>query len=141
MARVEAPALRDYLAGEGAPRFFWEPDAAARYRDLRHGSCLGGRLAELIGRSVVIATAGQLTAALALIELDGRARRLLILPPDVPPAQVDALVAAAAVDAAVVDAATPPEIARTVAVRVTAAPTIAAAPAAATPRWRSEWLL
>ena len=45
-------------------------------RDLFSGSVLGGRCQELSGSSVVIATTDQLSAAAALIELDGVARRI-----------------------------------------------------------------
>ena len=43
--------------------------------DLLSGTSLDGRVAELAGRSVLIATRDQFAAALALIELDGIARR------------------------------------------------------------------
>ena len=48
--------------------------------DLVRGSILNGRGEELRGRSVVIMTAGQLTTALAMFELDGIARRIVIYP-------------------------------------------------------------
>ena len=48
------------------------------------GSIFGGRLEEFRGRSVLIASTDQLTAALALLELDGMARRLILYPPDLP---------------------------------------------------------
>jgi hypothetical protein len=79
MAGVEAPSLRDSIANAPAPRFFWDRAAAARFTDLDCGTSLGGRLADLAGRSVLVATASQLTTALALIELDAVARRLVIL--------------------------------------------------------------
>ena len=48
--------------------------------DLVRGSILDGRGEELRGRSVVIMTAGQLSTALAMFELDGIARRIVIYP-------------------------------------------------------------
>ena len=54
--------------------------------DARASALEGGR-AKFYGRSVLVATRSQLTAALTLIELDGIARRLILLPPDVPSAQ------------------------------------------------------
>jgi len=48
--------------------------------DLVRGSILNGRGEELRGRSVVIMTAGQLSTALAMFELDGIARRIVIYP-------------------------------------------------------------
>ena len=82
-ACTDAPALRDRIATDAAGCFF-DRATTARYGDLAGGTSLGGRRGELAGRSVLLAIAGQLTAALALIELDGCARRIVILPPDVP---------------------------------------------------------
>ncbi len=118
MARAEAPSLRDALANTSASRFFWDRTASACYTDLRHGTSLGGRLAELSGRSVVLATESQLTTALALIELDGRARRIVILPPDIDAADLGAVLAAAEIDAAVVDDKTRQSPALNLSVRV-----------------------
>src|SRR5271165_2375004 len=105
MARVEAQPLRQRLAA--ADRFFWDRAARACYTFLAHGTSLGGRLAELGGKSVLLATGSQLTAALALIELDGVARRITILPPDAAPEHFAALIAGAEVDAVVVDSSSP----------------------------------
>ncbi len=65
------------------PRFFWGIKGSTRLRDVCCGSRLGARLADLAGRSVVLATRDQLVTALALIELDGLVRRLTLCPPDV----------------------------------------------------------
>src|SRR5260221_149179 len=62
---------------------------------------LVGRLPELRDRSVLIATGDQLTTALALIELDGVARRLILCPPDVAPEHLPSVIADAGVDALV----------------------------------------
>src|SRR5258705_1599384 len=76
-------------------------DASVALRDLAHGTSLGGRLPELRDRSVLIATGDQLTTALALIELDGVARRLILCPPDVAPEHLPSVIADAGVDALV----------------------------------------
>jgi acyl-coenzyme A synthetase/AMP-(fatty) acid ligase len=60
-------------------------------------------VAELARRSVLISTRDQFAAALALIELDGIARRLIICTPDLPSEHLPAVVAKAAVDAIVSD--------------------------------------
>jgi acyl-coenzyme A synthetase/AMP-(fatty) acid ligase len=52
---------------------------------------------------VLVATADQLTSALALIELDGLARRLVLCPPDFPPEHFPFLIESAAIDAIVSD--------------------------------------
>jgi len=82
-------------------------DATISLADLRQGSCLGGRLAGLRGRSVLIASKEQLPAALALVELDGVARRMVLCPPDLAPEHFASIVATAEIDALVGDAAAP----------------------------------
>jgi acyl-coenzyme A synthetase/AMP-(fatty) acid ligase len=71
---------------------------------LSGGSSLGGRAEELRGRSVLIAVNDQLAAALALIELDGVARRLILCPPELSAAHLPSIIAAGEVDALVGDA-------------------------------------
>jgi acyl-coenzyme A synthetase/AMP-(fatty) acid ligase len=55
-------------------------------------------VARLAGRSVLVVARDQLEAALALIELDGTARRLILATPDLPSEHLPALVADAEVD-------------------------------------------
>ncbi len=71
--------------------------------DLLQGSSLGGRCEELRGRSVLIATGEQITAALALIELDGVARRIILCPSDLPPQHLPLVMDEADADAIVTD--------------------------------------
>jgi acyl-coenzyme A synthetase/AMP-(fatty) acid ligase len=147
MAGAEAPALRDAIANATAPRFFWDRAASVRYTDfdcgtsLNRGTSLGGRRAELAGRSVLVATASQLTAALALIELDGIARRLLILPPDADPAHLAAVIDIAAIDAAVVDEGTPERVTLSLPLRIDCVPTVVPATEGPLQRRRTEWVL
>src|ERR1700684_1825412 len=80
-------------------------------RDLAWGSSLGGRTEELRGRSVLVWTGDQLTAALALIELDGIACRLVLCPSEWPVEHLPFVIDLAAVDAVVSDRAKPgPEV-------------------------------
>jgi len=72
---------------------------------LAHGSSLGDQLEELRGRSVLIAVKDPSPAALALLELDGVAARLVLCPADLPPEHMPAVARAAGCDAAVVDSA------------------------------------
>ena len=104
-ARTEAQPLRHYVDHGPADRFFFDRAAQVRIADLVCGTGLDGALADLAGRSVLIATTSQLTSALALIELDGVARRITILPPDVDRAHLGALMADAEIDAVVIDEA------------------------------------
>ena len=54
---------------------------------------------------MLVATAGQIAAACALVELDGIARRLVIAPPDLATADLDAFLEDGEVDAIVTDRA------------------------------------
>jgi acyl-CoA synthetase (AMP-forming)/AMP-acid ligase II len=141
MPRGIVQSLRDCIANAASERFVWDRTAQASVHQLARGTSLGGRLAELAGRSVAIATTRQLTAALALIELDGVARRLTILPPDTAADHLPALMACAEVDAVVIDDGTLPSAAFDLPVRVTCAPAIVSideSPAADVP---TEWVL
>jgi acyl-coenzyme A synthetase/AMP-(fatty) acid ligase len=98
-------SIRDRLADApaGAERFLWGATASIPLGHRPSGTGLHGRVAELAGRSVLIATRDQFAAALALIELDGIARRLVICTPDLPSEHLPAVIAKAGVDAIVSD--------------------------------------
>jgi acyl-coenzyme A synthetase/AMP-(fatty) acid ligase len=141
---TDAPAVRDRIAHDAAhdaAGLFFDRAATARYGDLIGGTSLGGRRGELAGRSVLLASASQLTAALALIELDGCARRIVILPPDVPSEYLAPLIATAEIDAVVIDADTPHHAALDLSLRVVCTPTIVPEPAAPSPCLRTEWVM
>jgi acyl-coenzyme A synthetase/AMP-(fatty) acid ligase len=97
----ECASLRDWLSAADAGRRLHGREASVALRDLVLGTSLGGRLAELAGRAVLVATGDQLTAALALIELDGVARRLVLCPPDVSPEHMPGVIGDAEIDAIV----------------------------------------
>jgi acyl-coenzyme A synthetase/AMP-(fatty) acid ligase len=139
-AHIDAEPLRARVAGAPADAFFFDRAASACVADLVRGTSLDAAPAKARGRSVLIATASQLTAALALIELDGIARRLLILPPDVDPDHLGALIADAEIDAVVTDRTVPPQLAD-LAVRVVCTPRIVPLAPAPRARERTEWLL
>jgi len=84
-------------------RFLWGAGASVALGDLGTGSSLGGRAEELLGWSVLVATADQLTAALALIELDGIARRMVLCPADLPAEHIPFIVGSVPIDAIVSD--------------------------------------
>lgn len=94
-------------AGRLSNRFLWSVNAGVALSELVRGSSLGGRLPEFRGRSVLLATKDQLTAALALIELDRVARRIVLCPPDLPIKDMPSVIATASVDAVVSDGAAP----------------------------------
>jgi acyl-coenzyme A synthetase/AMP-(fatty) acid ligase len=76
-------------------------DAHVPLDDLSRGSSLDVGLEELRGRSVFILTRDQLTVALALIQIDGIARRVVLCPPDLGAEHIPFVIATAAVDAVV----------------------------------------
>src|SRR5579864_1183531 len=128
-------------AGNLSDRFLCGVGATATLSDLVRGSCLGGRAAELRGRSVLVFTKSQLTAALALIELDGVARRLVLCPSDFPFEHLLAVVDSAAVNAIVSDWTSLPREISGVGCFFTCSPKIAAANDDRTAEHQTEWVL
>jgi len=105
MAPNHASSMRDGLgnASESSGRSLCGATTAVSLDSLVAGSGFGGRLQELRGRSVLLLTRDQLAAAVALIELDGVARRLIICTPDLSSEHLPSLVAGGGVDAIVAD--------------------------------------
>jgi acyl-coenzyme A synthetase/AMP-(fatty) acid ligase len=103
MSPPETFALREYLGPELKGRTICDARHSVSLTDILMHSCLIGRSSELSGRSVLLAASGQLHSALAMIELDGVARRMLLCPPDLDPGRIPALVADAKIDAIVSD--------------------------------------
>jgi acyl-coenzyme A synthetase/AMP-(fatty) acid ligase len=79
--------LWDSVVGAAATRggALIGPARAVPLASLAQASCLGGRLDAVRGRSVIVAVRDQLTAALALLELDGVAKRMVLCTPDLSP--------------------------------------------------------
>jgi acyl-coenzyme A synthetase/AMP-(fatty) acid ligase len=77
--------------------------ACVRLRDLAHGTALDADLATLDGAHVLIRTSDQLFAALALIELDGVAARMVIAPPDLKDEHIASVIERAKLDTLVTD--------------------------------------
>lgn len=103
MSPHEVIALRSFAGSGSDGRTISDARAAVPVADLAVGSCLGGRLAELSGRSVLVAVTDQLRTGIAMIELDGIARRMLLCPPDLNPEHISALIDDAQIDAVVCD--------------------------------------
>jgi acyl-coenzyme A synthetase/AMP-(fatty) acid ligase len=95
--------LRDHLKSGAADRKLSDPRWIVALSDAATGSILSGRAAELADRSVLVAMADQLTTALAMFELDGVARRMLLCPPDLRTEHLASVVADAEIDAVVCD--------------------------------------
>jgi acyl-coenzyme A synthetase/AMP-(fatty) acid ligase len=116
------------------------PDAQVRLGALAQGSSLDVDVARLADRSVLIATRDQLTTALALIELDGVARRLTLLPPDFPREHVPAIAMKAEIDA-VVGSEDTREATIAAALKVICRPQIAPAARPSLDRRATEWVM
>jgi acyl-coenzyme A synthetase/AMP-(fatty) acid ligase len=139
MSPRESFALRDHLGAELKGRTLSDARHVVSLTDVLSQTVLGGRLHELSGRSVLLKLSDQLKSGLAMIELDGVARRMLLCPPDLNPAHLDALIADAEIDAVVTDE---PEgwAASGLALVVAAQLPLQPAPAAKTER-ATEWLM
>jgi acyl-CoA synthetase (AMP-forming)/AMP-acid ligase II len=102
-----AACLWDSIAASGATTAvaFHGRGPSVGLSELATGSTLGTALESLRGRSVLIATREQLPTALALIELDGVARRMVLCTPELSAEQLARIAETAQADAIVVDAA------------------------------------
>ena len=99
------PSLRDAIDIGGTPPSGYLIGAHHRIPlgDLLHGSAIASGAQNLRGRSVLIASADPYLTALALIELDGLARRIILYPPDLALEQLPYVMRYAEVDAVVSD--------------------------------------
>jgi acyl-coenzyme A synthetase/AMP-(fatty) acid ligase len=104
--RREVSCLWESIAPSGAAISgeFHGLGASVALAELAAGSTFGTALESLRGRSVLIATHEQLPAALALVELDGVARRMVLCTPDLTPEQLAAVAATAQADAIILEA-------------------------------------
>src|ERR1700754_803836 len=103
MSPREVFALRDYLGPQLKGRTISDARHVVSLTDILSRTCLDGRPNELSGRSVLISVTGQLLAGLAMIEVDGVARRMLLCPPDLNPDYLSALIADAEIDTVITD--------------------------------------
>jgi acyl-CoA synthetase (AMP-forming)/AMP-acid ligase II len=122
-------------------RFLWSATASVAIGDLLHSSSLGGRRNELSGRSILLATRDQLAAALALIELDGIADRIVICPPETPSEQFPSLIQKASVDTVVSDYELPDHDCLNRLSRITCSSQLAPAKAVQVDHRPTEWVL
>ena len=103
--RHDDRALRQWLheAPSLEGRFLSGKDLRVSLTDLRQGSVLGPARGRFADRSVLVRTRGQAPTALALIDLDGLARRIVIAPPDLKSSDIASVMAEAEIDAVVTD--------------------------------------
>jgi acyl-coenzyme A synthetase/AMP-(fatty) acid ligase len=103
MCRSEISALREYLGPEMKGRSISDAQQSVSLTDILGETCLGGRLHELVGRSVLLAVEDQLISAIAMTEVDGVAWRMLLCPPGLNSAEVQSLIEDADIDVVVTD--------------------------------------
>ncbi|HEX4211169.1 MAG TPA: AMP-binding protein, partial [Candidatus Binataceae bacterium] len=105
MPQSDPSSLWDALTSSAqlANRFLRSASSSVALSDLAKRSALAGRLDELRDRSVVIATRQQFATALALVELDGVARRVTLYPGGLSREHLSFVVATAQADAVVCD--------------------------------------
>ena len=103
MSPREIFTLRDYLGPELKGRTISDARQVVSLTDILGETCLADRLGELSRRSVLLAVSDQLIAALAMTEIDGVARRMLLCPPDLNADHIETLIDDAGIDAVVTD--------------------------------------
>jgi acyl-coenzyme A synthetase/AMP-(fatty) acid ligase len=105
----KAMSLQSILAGSPrlAERRLWGAQATVLLAEVMAGNCLDAGAADPAGRSVLLRTQDPLAAALALIELDGIARRIVLSPPDLPEEVLPYVIETAGIDAAAFEGDTP----------------------------------
>jgi acyl-coenzyme A synthetase/AMP-(fatty) acid ligase len=103
MSPREIFTLRDYLGPELKGRTISDARQVVSLTDILGETCLADRLGELSRRSVLLAVSDQLISALAMTEIDGVARRMLLCPPDMNADHVETLIDDAGIDAVVTD--------------------------------------
>src|SRR5580704_7458667 len=82
MPQSRSRSLRTALGNSSdcGGRFLWGIRSEVSLSALLTGSCLGGHRRALADRCVLLSTHDQLATAVALIELDGVARRMIVCP-------------------------------------------------------------
>lgn len=85
-------------AGLGSDRFLSDRYSRVPLGELASATSLGVAAEELRGRTVLLHVGSQLSAALALLELDGIASRIVICPPDLALSQLAAIIEKAGAD-------------------------------------------
>jgi acyl-coenzyme A synthetase/AMP-(fatty) acid ligase len=142
MPQAEAASLRQYLRNglQNPGRVLRGAEESIFLGELDGGTSLGGRLHELAGRSVLLVARDQLAAALALIEIDGVARRIVLCPPDLAAEYIGVIARNAEIDAVVADSRGSQPPALDVGLRVDAGTRLG--PGEVPPsRHRTEWVL
>src|ERR1700738_1280395 len=139
MSPRETFALRDYLGPDLKGGSISDAHKVVSLTNIVSETCLVGRCDELAGRSVLLAVTDQLISAIAMTEIDGVARRILLCPPGLSADHFNTLIEDAEIDAIVTDQPARWADAEVYLVVAARAPVRAAAKAR-TPR-ATEWLM
>jgi acyl-coenzyme A synthetase/AMP-(fatty) acid ligase len=94
--------LRDVLRRANPTQTIWDVGREIALANLAGSTAFDRDVEDLRGKSLIVLAGDQLTAALALIELDGVARRLVLCPPDIHAEQIEILIADSKADAIIV---------------------------------------
>lgn len=94
-------------AGLPPQRFIADGAGLCHLTQLTDGRTLAAPLESFRGKSLLLASERQLPSVLALLQLDGIARRLLLCPPDLSPAHLPDILAEAEINAIVTDGTGP----------------------------------
>jgi acyl-coenzyme A synthetase/AMP-(fatty) acid ligase len=103
MSTPELLGLRDYLGPGLKGRIISDVCHEVSLTQSFQTTCIAAGVPQLAGRSVLLATSGQLPSALAMIEIDGVAKRMLLYPPDIKADQVANIIDEAEIDVIVTD--------------------------------------
>jgi acyl-coenzyme A synthetase/AMP-(fatty) acid ligase len=141
MAPAESLSLRDLMIASRASGSAWlrGPEESVAFDDIIDGTIFAGHRSDLNGKSVLVAVKAPLKAALALIELDGVASRLVVCPRDFTPDRLASVIEQAGVDVIVGDEEaqdSKPNLQRYI-----CAPLERAGGGEGGPRQRTEWVL
>jgi non-ribosomal peptide synthetase component F len=139
MSPREIFALGHYLGPELQGRTISDARHTVSLSNSLQQASLVGRPEELAARSVLLAVKDQLISAVAMTELDGLARRLLVCPPDISPDRVRTMIEDAEIDAVVTDE--PLRWSDIGVYQVAAARLPVRAPARVPAKRKTEWLL
>jgi acyl-coenzyme A synthetase/AMP-(fatty) acid ligase len=141
MAPAEFSSLRDLMIASGVSSGAWlrGPEESVAFDDIIGGTIFQGHRSKLNGKSVLVAVKAPLKAALALIELDGVASRLVVCPRDFTPDRLASVIEQSGVDVIIGDEEAldfAPNLPRYI-----CAPLERAGGVEGGPRQRTEWVL
>jgi acyl-coenzyme A synthetase/AMP-(fatty) acid ligase len=143
MLSLDQPSLWDLTMASGplSRRFVLDDRVRITLDALNGRTTLGERRDQVLGASVVVKTSGQLATTLSLLELDGRARRLVLCPPDLAPEQLPFVMTTAEATVVVCDLPMTEFDAAGASCIVTSGPSVIPSGRETAGRFATEWVL